>query len=248
MNLIVLGSGTILSGIDRNPSGYLLNDGQNQFLIDSGPGILRQLKRLDFDVLRLRACFISHFHLDHWADLFPLLMNRYLLKKDTNESFRIFGPPGIENLCRRVVQTQGDWLRGHLPHVIVCDPNKTITFGRLQITSFATQHTEESVAYRFNGEGSLFYSSDTPFDPKLAEFARDADIGIVECSHPDAEAQGGHMSPSTTGRFASAAGLKRLVATHIYPGNDNADLQPGIARHFEGRFTIAEDFAEFQIP
>ena len=79
MKINILGSGTMLSDSKRNPSGYLIKHNKHFAVLDFGPGILRQLKSLPVNLLSIQTVFISHFHLDHCADLFPFLMNRYRL-------------------------------------------------------------------------------------------------------------------------------------------------------------------------
>jgi ribonuclease BN (tRNA processing enzyme) len=95
---------------------------------------------------------------------------------------------------------------------------------------------------------SLFYSGDTGYSPKITKFAKNADIGIIECSHPDEHAIEGHLTPSQTGKIAKEADIKHLVVTHIYPENDTASLLDRIRNYYSGKITIARDFMELNTP
>ena len=110
MKVTILGSGTILSPSKRNPAGYLLEDINNFALLDCGPGILRQLDQINFNVLNLNSIFISHFHLDHCSDVFAVLMRRYLVNKNANKNLKIVGPDGLKRWFNTILKTQGTWL------------------------------------------------------------------------------------------------------------------------------------------
>ena len=79
MQIKILGSGTILSGSKRNPSGYLLREDNSYLLLDCGYGIVKQLINFNEDILKVDTVLISHLHLDHCSDLFPFLMRRHFL-------------------------------------------------------------------------------------------------------------------------------------------------------------------------
>ena len=103
MRITILGSGTMASDDKRNPSGYLLRNHQEIALLDCGPGIIKQLKLACIDPVRVNQVFLSHFHLDHCADVFPLLLNRFLLDARSNDSLTIYGPVGTKT-CVSTVQ------------------------------------------------------------------------------------------------------------------------------------------------
>ncbi len=58
-----------------------------------------------------------------------------------------------------------------------------------------------------------------------------------------------HLTPVEIGRLASAAGVGRVVLTHLVPGNDDeTDLSgylEGIADVFDGPVSIANDLERF---
>ena len=240
MKITILGSGTLLSGPKRLPSAFLLESGEEKAVLDMGPGILAQVHKLGISPLDIKTVLLTHFHLDHCADVFPLLMNRFLIDPDANNNLVIYGPSNIEDWFETIASTQGSWLHNCLPRVSAIQSGKVEWSGnRIQVC--LNDHTETSLAYRFEGQASYFFSSDTGFNEKLIPFASGCDIGFMECSHPDEEKQTQHLTPSEVGIFAQQAGFKKLVVNHMYPSNDTPDLADKIAKHFGGQIQVAED-------
>ncbi len=240
MKITVLGSGTITSPPHRNPAGFLLENGQELLLVDAGPGTLRQLKCLQVDLLQIQRVVITHYHLDHCADLFPLLMARFLLKEQANASLSVFGPENLREWFSTQAQFQGAWLHNARPQLIPFN-HQPVQLGNWQIIAGLNNHTSESLSLRLTNGQTIFYSSDTDFQEDLLPLARDAELAILECSLPDHLKISGHLTPTEVARFADMANLHRILITHIYPQNDSPDLKQRIQRHFDGEVIIAND-------
>ena len=175
MRITVLGSGTLLSGPQRMPSAFLLESGNSKAVLDMGPGILAQIHRLNINPLKIKTIFLSHFHLDHCADVFPLLMNRFLLKSDANKDLVIFGPVDIKGWFDKIASTQGAWLHNYLPVVLAMD-QKHVEWAGYNLSVQLNKHTKTSVAYRFTGKRTYFFSSDTGYNEDLIDFAAGSEI------------------------------------------------------------------------
>lgn len=243
MRITILGSGTTTSDFTRNPSGYLLDEKGAYALLDMGPGILKQLKLMKKNLLEINQIFLSHFHLDHSADIFPFMMNRYLLDNSSNNLLTIAGPAGLSDWFKTIASTQGSWLSENIPFLVELG-NASYDWAGLSISVMRTGHTKESIALRFSGEKSYFYSGDTGYNPEIVKLAADADLGILECTVPEEFITPRHLSPSEAGRIAEAARIKHLVITHINPENDTDDLESKIRKYYTRKITIAEDFIE----
>lgn len=246
MHFTVLGSGTIRSDYRRNPSGYLLSLAGDLALMDCGPGILGQLKRQRINPLAINTIFISHFHLDHCSDVFPLMMNRALMDDTANAQLTIYGPEGLKAWYNHIAATQGSWLEKAKPTITVID-DSAIDWNGITVECRPNYHTSNSISYLFSGEAKLFYSSDMEYQESLIGFARDSDWAIMECALPDNLKRSGHMTPSSVGRFAREAKIKNLLLTHLYPENDRPVLKEEVARFFKGKIIIAEDFYRFRV-
>jgi ribonuclease BN (tRNA processing enzyme) len=126
---------------------------------------------------------------------------------------------------------------------------------------------DKSWAFRFQTpDRVIVFSGDTGRCPALTEFARDADLLVHEVIDlpliaqamrrelPPAIAEGllRHMEDEHTvaedvGRLAAAAGVKKLVLTHVIPGREEPDttyIDP-VRKHFNGPVVVARDLAAF---
>ncbi len=244
MKVFILGSGTLLSAPDRNPSGYLLVEKEEPGLMDCGPGILRRLKETNTDLLALKTIFLTHFHVDHCADVLALLLTRYLLDSRANEHLRIIGPKGLTDWFRAQASWQGEWLNAHPPELIEMTA-QPFHWAGLTIRSCKTLHTERSIGYVIEDGKGWFYSGDTDYSEKLIRCISGLHTAIIECSLPEGMKMTGHLVPAEVAMLAQKAGFKRLILTHLYPFNERPELVEEVAEHFQGEIIVARDFQQF---
>src|SRR3712207_8286557 len=70
VRVTVVGSSPAWTNPGGAQSGYLVDDGERRLLLDCGAGVLGRLR--EFEAWpTVDAVAITHFHLDHWADLVP---------------------------------------------------------------------------------------------------------------------------------------------------------------------------------
>jgi ribonuclease Z len=162
------------------------------------------------------------------------------------------------------------------------------------ISAVETPHYREfgviSYGYRVDcAHGSIVISGDGRPSQGMVELARDADLVVHECTKPDpgmirtgkfaqtdegydlggeSEWTGGHTTPRWLGELAHAAGVKKVVATHlppydavpaaaemcrIYTGGETLGPQiwtafvESIKRTYDGEVVIAEDGMVFRV-
>jgi ribonuclease BN (tRNA processing enzyme) len=127
---------------------------------------------------------------------------------------------------------------------------------------------KENFAYRFETpDGVIVYACDTAYNPKLAEFAQGADILIHEALYlPGVEALAAriknaptlkahllaaHTTTEDVGRIAQAAGVKKLVLSHLVPGDDPSITDEmwseGARKHYSGTIVVARDLMELDL-
>lgn len=134
--------------------------------------------------------------------------------------------------------------------------------------SIAGLGAQKSYAYRFDWGQSVVFSGDTTYSDGLVALAQDADVLVSEVLEPvsmrrafDAMVAGGafagaeegvwrhmidtHASPDQVGRMAAAAGVGRVVLTHLAPGAlldvPDSTYTAGVAAHFHGPVLVAVD-------
>jgi len=246
MLIKILGSGTILSK-KRNPSAYLIKSDNQIALIDCGPGIFKRLIDLNIDATSLSALFLSHFHIDHYSDVLPILMRRYLKNHQINRNLTIFGPIGLKYWFKTQSKMNGNWFSDNKPLLIEMRKSET-TWADLTVKSFPTAHTENSIAFKFiKDKNAFFYSSDTDYNSELVSFAKNSTLAILECSHRDESYVKGHLTPQSVAEFINNAKLENTFLTHIYPENDTSDLLERVKDYTDKNIQIAFDFMEMQI-
>jgi ribonuclease BN (tRNA processing enzyme) len=248
MRLTVLGSGTCVPSLKRNAPGALLEAADQKLLVDCGSGTLLQLERAGGSYRTVDAVFITHTHPDHVTDLVPLLHALdHTPDFERTRSLRIVGPPAVRT-----------WLEQCAPRLLgaprsfaleLVDMPSALGFGALHVSSCPTRHTDASLAYRFEHDGrALVLTGDAEHDDGLVRLARGADLLVADCSFPDELRVAGHMTASDCGRLATAAGVKHLVLSHLYPTRFPEEHRLEQARaEFSGTISIAEDLAAFEV-
>jgi len=207
-------------------SGYLLTEGDTRLLLDCGPGVMGNLPEV-CNYFELSAILISHMHVDHYLDLFPL---RYALtySLERPEHFPrlpLVMPPGEYNrlLTGSIVSDPEKFNQEFLP--MSMSETAEIPFGNLTIRFALMNHPIQSFAFRItNREGvSLVYSSDSAFSEALIQFAQGTDLLLCEATFQNQHADrtgSGHMTAAEAGQVAEKVGVKKLVLTHIWPEYD----------------------------
>lgn len=252
MKLTILGSGTCVPSKRRAPSGYLLELGKEKILLDGGSGTLRQIAKAGIDYSSIATIMYTHFHVDHTAELLPLLFAR---KNDpspiNSEKLCIYGPEGMLEYIFRLDQFAGSWVYKDNDSITVKElkADDEINLGDCIISCHSTYHQSNSIGYRFvTDNGKIFsYTGDTDSGDRLLPLLHNADIALSECSFPDNSKITGHLTPSELARIAQNANVKKLLLTHLYPVMDSVKPIPVIQKIFKGDVEITEDLNEYEV-
>ena len=248
LKLTVLGSGTSVPHPRRSSSAHWLEAGGGSLLLDiSGPAIHRMAEE-GCDWPNLDAVWVSHFHLDHVGGLAPLLFGtKYAPQtRERREALKVFGPHGTEKLLRRFDEA-GDYGLFEQPFPLeiqeVSPRSEFEVFAGLRAETFSTPHTAESLAVRLtDAEGaSLVYTSDTGYAESLADFARGADLFLMECSFFRSKPVETHLELEDAMRLACLSGARRVMLAHLYPEWDGLDLEAEARKVWDGEVREAVD-------
>jgi ribonuclease BN (tRNA processing enzyme) len=251
MILTILGSGTCAATAKRSMSSYHLEAGGREILLDIGAGSLRRLLEAGKDYKKIEAIFITHFHIDHIADLVPFLWaTRYGPGFERAAPLYIFGPPGVEAWYQKLAAAHGDWML-ELPFGLeIQEVHKTEWHWQsLEIQTLPMQHGVPANGYRLNiNDRTLVYTGDTGYCENAIELGRQADLLLIECSFPDSDTpMDTHLTPSQVGKIATVCGARKIVLTHIYPECDKQDIRSICGKYFDGEIELAEDLQRFSI-
>lgn len=255
----VLGAGSILPRAGYGCSDYALRPapGAKVTLFDCGPGSVRALGAAGIGLAEVERVAISHFHPDHWLDLLALAFAR------RNPAFEappieIVGPRGLASLLERAASMFGErtWLRFEGATFREVEPDTPrgagarLACGAFELAWAPTRHTPEAVAWRIGlpGGASIAYTGDSGENEDVARLASGVDLFVCECSFPDDAAVPHHLTPTSAGRMARAAGCARLLLTHFYPSLDPAAAREVAARVFDGPIDLARDGSVHIVP
>ena len=244
LSLTVLGSSGTYAGPGNACSGYLVRSGDTSVWLDCGPGTLANLQH-HVGLGDVDALVVSHSHPDHWLEL-PVFVNalKYSLGR---RGFPVWGT--AETRAKLAAMTDGlaetvlDWRD-------ISDGDAAAIEG-LQLTFSRTDHPVETLAVRVADPGtgrSLAYSADTAADWSLEAFAGAAlDLAVCEATmRNDQEGQAPHLSGGQAGTMARAAGVGRLVITHLWPNNDPALHRSEAEAAFGAPVEVAEPHRVFE--
>ncbi len=245
LTIEVLGSGTSIPSADRRPPAYLVSHGDVSILLECGAGCTSSMARAGVDLTRLTGIVLTHFHLDHTAELPALL---FALSNPAHprreQDLRIWGPRGTDALLERLASIYGSWVRPRSCELDVTELDEAASFavGALRWTAAEVQHTEGALAYRIDSpRSSVCFSGDSGPCAALERAAHGVDLLLCECAALEQEELSGHMRASEVGRLAAAAGCGEVVLTHLYDHVVHSRPAARVEEHFDGPVRLAED-------
>lgn len=220
--LIFLGTGDSLNPERAQTSVALPLAGDEKMLIDASSGtvLLGRLEAAGIPLEFVRHVFVSHRHFDHVGGLAPLvtemasLPEAYLTVHAASETLR-----ALRGYLGLTIPGAEDWLGKRLAwHELV--PGKPAEVGELEITPFSMDHGLECVGFRVARANSVaVFAVDTRPCPEVVEKASGADLLVHDTYGPHAAAEQahamGHSSATDAGEIGRAAGVRRLVLTHL---------------------------------
>jgi ribonuclease BN (tRNA processing enzyme) len=246
MRLTTIGTGTISFSPGRVCAGHLVEAGAVRLLLDCGSGVVHRMAERGLDWWTITHVALTHFHLDHHADLPSLIFAwRYGRIPRREAPVEILGPPGTAALVDRLAAAYGDWVRSpEFPLAVreVAPGERAELPDGMVLEARKVPHTEESVAYSIERGGRrIVYSGDTAFDPALGVWATGCDVLLCECSLPEAMAVSSHLTPRQAAAIAAIAQPRLLALTHLYPPVEQLDLAAEIGALFAGEVAVCAD-------
>lgn len=244
----ILGSGTCVPSLTRSSCSALIEVGKKNILIDSGPGTIRRLLRYGRDINDIDIILYTHLHPDHTSELVPFLFaSKYGDKRTRN--LTIYGACGFKDFYIKLKAAYSNWIDpGDIMDIIEVKSGERIELPYFSIESRSVNHTPQSLAYKIESQNrSVVYSGDTDYSQNLIELAKNCDILICECSHPDELKTDGHLSPSSAGEIATKSTTKKLVLTHFYPQCDKVDIENQCRKTYSGELVLGTDLMTMYI-
>ena len=231
MKLVILGSGTSVPHARRASAAFWLETESGSILLDMGSDAAHRMAQEGLQWHNLDAIWISHFHLDHIGGLAPSLFGLKWAPQTRyrHKPLRIYGATGLRKLFDAIDHSYNYELLDQTFETLMIEVEPDSEFEvlpGLRAKTFSTPHTAESLAIRVtdNRNTSLVYTSDTGYSGELIEFAKRANLLLMECSFRENKPLLTHLELADAMRVARACEPQKLVLTHLYPDWDNFDL------------------------
>ena len=232
----------------------VLRAGEEVMVVDCGNGTAYQLAKLGIRLREVTHVFITHHHVDHNVDLGFLLMSPWVQREPYRAPY-VVGPPGTLEYVNRILAAHDYDMRVRIPHgfepqhlappVVEIENGDVVHGATWRSTAFRVDHTpvDQAFGYRFDtGIRSVVISGDTKPCDNLVSCAQETDILIHEAIFPGFGIPEYHTLSTDVGEIASRARAKRLVLTHLIPGDRKDEEWMDHARqNYDGPITVGHD-------
>ena len=262
MQLTVVGCSGSVSGPECPASSYLVRapyEGRTfSLVLDLGPGAFGALYRYLEDPSEVDALALSHLHPDHCLDVCAFYVAARYSATAPWPRIPLYGPRGTaQRLTRaydvpRLTGDPHDAPEGMLQHFDHREWGAVQAIGPFDVRAVRVEHPVEAFAVRVEereGSGSLVYSGDTGPCQALNALAVDADVLLAEAGFlagPDVP-PAVHLTGRDAAEAGTAAGVGRLILTHIPPWHAPDDVLAEAVPHFDGPVELARPGAQWTI-
>ena len=269
LELIVLGSGGPRTFGRACTSYVIVIDGTPRILVDAGPGAFVRFGELKLDLEPIETVLLTHLHIDHSGDL-PGFFKARTLSSRGPIRFNVFGPAGASMFpsttrflqllfekggafeYQKTFGVHEDIQGTDLPVDMRAQEREIVSTGGWRVTEIATHHGDcPSIAYRIEYKGhSVTFSGDMDASAlsNLERLAKGSDVLVFHCAVLDPPASPAqlydlHTPPRKIGEAARAAGVKRLLLSHIPPvvEENRAAVLASIHASYPGKTELATD-------
>ncbi len=190
--LILLGTGTPNAEPARAGPAAAVVVGEQPYVVDFGPGVVRRAVAAGLDPKRLTRVFLTHLHSDHTAGYPDLILTPWTLERE--EPLEVYGPPGLQAMTERLLAAyeadikerlgglepanETGWrVEAHDVEPGVVDEDENVA-----VEAFAVDHGSwRAYGYKFQAaDRALVISSDTAPTEVIVEKSRGCDILVHE--------------------------------------------------------------------
>ncbi len=222
LRLSVLGNASAAPHRDSAAAGFLVEWEETALLLDVGLGVVRSLQDV-LDPSELDGVIVGHMHADHYLDLAGL---RYLYPwgEAAAVPLPVHLPPGgrarMDALATAISERTGFFDAAYA--MVEYDPDRPLQVGPLTVRFIRGRHYIPAwgLAVEAPDGVRLVYTGDTGPSDRMIDFARDADLLLVEsalasASHDDLER--GHLTAPEAIELATRAEVRSALLVHYAP-------------------------------
>ena len=248
MNYVkILGSVSPYCKNDCNCPGYMIVRNKKKILLDCGSGITRQMKFPE-DLENL-TIIISHYHKDHYSDLFSI----------GYASLCYFRMGLLTNRIKVLIPEIKPGEIGYNDYKLITDlkeayfdvqtynKNDLIELDDNIINFYEVSHAILSYSCKIkNNDFALVYTGDMGYQniDKYVDFCKNADILISEATYleTDNKKDENHLHAKEAAQIASLSNVKMLILTHFWPEHNKNNYLEEAKSIFKNTFVAEEGF------
>ncbi|MRS13097.1 MAG: MBL fold metallo-hydrolase [Actinobacteria bacterium] len=248
MQLTVLGSAASYPEAGRACAGYLVRSGETTILLDCGNGVLSNLGRV-MDPTVLSAVFVSHGHVDHFADVYGLQAALRYAPAGPMPPLPLYLPVGLFARMSAILSPHGAAELDGAFRVHEYADAESLQVDGVTVTPRRVDHADETFAFVVEADGvRLCYTADTRPGAAVLAAACGAHLLLADATlPPEFAGRAPHMTAAEAGALAREAGVHTLALTHLWPGVDRTAAAEEAREAFGGRVIVADEMATFDI-
>jgi ribonuclease BN (tRNA processing enzyme) len=254
VEITVLGKSPAMPDAGGANSGYLVREDGFRLLLDCGTGVFAVLRTV-CEPTAVNAIVITHMHADHFADLLPYGHALAYTYPESGRRPRLLLPPGGREQLLAIAELFGiGYPIASAFEVEEYDPDETAALGPLALRHREVPHYIRTWACEFSapGSGRFTFGADCAPNRELVEFAKDADLLLLEATEADvpvvpAGDVRGHMTAREAGEIARRAGVGRLALTHFSDLLDRRVVSREGAAGFGGPVDLVQAGTRFTV-
>ena len=251
MKLTVVGCSGSYPGPESPASCYLLeaeHEGRTwRVILDLGNGALGALHRY-VDPLSIDAVLVTHDHADHCLDLCGYYVMRKYHPTGAQPRLPVHGPVGLAERMARAYDLPLD--PGMCEEFDFVTHDGPVTIGPFLVEPRPVVHPVDAWALRITADGRrLVYSGDTGPGPLIEAAAQGADLFLVEASFEETAVNPPdlHLTGKECADIAAAAGVGRMLLTHVPPWHDPQVVLAEAVAAWDGNVSLAEPGVTYEI-
>jgi len=270
--VLLLGTGFPRPDPNRAGAATAVIVGNKWFLVDAGRGATLRIAAAQLKYEDMRGVLLTHLHSDHTAGLPDVFITSWQFGRKTTP-LPLYGPSGVEKLASSMldffsadIHIRRDLVEKHPAAGATFDVHAVkegvvYNDGQVKITAFAVDHkpVEPAFGYRFDAGGKVIViSGDTRPNANLIKYARGADVLVQEAYLPEhfarvdtpevaARLSHYHTSAEEAGAIARDANVKKLVLTHLIPGNADETFRARAAKAYKGPIVVGKDLLRVDV-
>lgn len=211
-----------------NCPGYLISRNHNKILLDCGSGIVGQM-HMPVDLQDL-TIIISHYHKDHFADLFSLGYASYCYHRMglLNKKIVVYIPEPTLGTSEYDEFLSILKFKESYFDIKIYNGNTKVKIDDNNISFFEVKHSITSYSCKVeNPDFNLVYTGDMGYKnvEKYVDFCKDADCLISEATYLETDnvKDENHLHAFEAANIAKMANVQTLILTHFWPEHNKLE-------------------------